>query len=73
MLYGTTKAFLALFGFETLDDLPQLEDLDSLLQDSDQLTLPIDLMDEGLAGSGIPEIPAADEAPEAETDGIKEE
>lgn len=73
MLYGTTKAFLALFGFETLEDLPQLEDLDSLLQDSDQLTLPIDLMDEGFTGPGIPAIPAADEAPEAETDGIKEE
>ena len=43
ILYGTTRDFLALFGFESLEDLPPLEDLDSLMIDSDQLTIPMDL------------------------------
>ncbi|MBR0130191.1 MAG: SMC-Scp complex subunit ScpB [Firmicutes bacterium] len=45
ILYGTTRNFLALFGFETLEDLPRLEDLDSILLDSDQLTIPMDIME----------------------------
>ena len=46
VLYGTTKEFLSTFGFETLGDLPQLEDVDSLLTDTDQLTIPMDIMEE---------------------------
>ena len=45
VLYVTTRRFLELFGFETLADLPQIEDMDSLLQDPDQLTLPMDLLE----------------------------
>ena len=49
-LYGTTKEFLKLFGFETLDDLPEIENIDDLVMEEDswddispdQLTLPID-------------------------------
>ena len=56
ILYGTTRNFLFTFGFESLDDLPELEDVGSLvldddleglelprgLADPDQLTLPIE-------------------------------
>ncbi len=57
-LYGTSREFLRLFGFESLSDLPEIEDLDILaaddldedailnLSDPNQLTLPID--NEGL-------------------------
>jgi len=49
-LYGTTKEFLKLFGFESLKDLPEIEDADSLVlededfeyQDPGQLTIPMD-------------------------------
>lgn len=56
ILYGTTRNFLSLFGFESLADLPELEDVGSLTldddlpeefdmlssRDPDQLTLPIE-------------------------------
>ena len=51
ILYGTTRNFLSLFGFETLEDLPQLEDLDSIMLDSDQLTIPMDIMDGNIDGN----------------------
>ena len=35
LLYGTTKKFLALFGFETLKDLPVLDDVDDMLMMED--------------------------------------
>ena len=49
-LYGTTRRFLEIFGFESLDDLPLIEDIDSLTLDDedfeepmpDQLTIPVD-------------------------------
>ena len=49
-LYGTTKEFLKLFGFETLSDLPEIENIDDLIMEEeswedispDQLTMPID-------------------------------
>ena len=53
ILYGTTRNFLLVFGFESLDDLPELEDIGSItledeseellrqIADPDQLTLPI--------------------------------
>lgn len=41
ILYGTTKEFLRLFGFETLDDLPVLEDLDHFADAEDDLSLPL--------------------------------
>ena len=31
ILYGTTKLFLEKFGFETLKDLPEIEEIDSLI------------------------------------------
>ena len=37
ILYGTTTEFLAQFGFETLDDLPELEDVDSLMLSDDSV------------------------------------
>ena len=48
-LYGTTRRFLELFGFESLNDLPLIEDIDSLTLDDedfeepmpDQLTIPV--------------------------------
>ena len=48
-LYGTTRQFLELFGFESLSELPEIEDADSLvLEDEDfeepvpdQLTMPV--------------------------------
>lgn len=56
ILYGTTRSFLFTFGFESLNDLPELEDIGSLtldddmeglelprgLSDPDQLTLPLE-------------------------------
>ncbi len=51
ILYGTTRNFLALFGFETLEDLPQLEDLDSIMLDTDQLTIPMDIMEGNIDGN----------------------
>ena len=54
ILYGTTRNFLLTFGFESLDELPELEDIGSLTLDDDpeglellrdldpdQLTLPL--------------------------------
>lgn len=49
-LYGTTKEFLKLFGFESLKDLPEIENIDDLImeeegfgiEDPDQLTIPLD-------------------------------
>ncbi len=49
-LYGTTKEFLRLFGFETLADLPEIENIDDLVMEEDvwddispdQLTMPIE-------------------------------
>ena len=54
ILYGTTRNFLFTFGFESLDELPELEDIGSLTLDDDpeglellrevdpdQLTLPL--------------------------------
>ncbi len=32
LLYGTTKEFLSYFGLRSLEDLPKMEDLESLLQ-----------------------------------------
>ena len=34
-LYGTTRRFLEIFGFESLDDLPLIEDIDSLTLDDE--------------------------------------
>lgn len=56
-LYGTTKEFLKLFGFESLKDLPAIEDVDTLvLEDEDyegaspdQLTIPIGMDEKGPA------------------------
>lgn len=49
-LYGTTSEFLKLFGFESLKDLPEIEDVDTLVLDEEefetddpnQLSIPID-------------------------------
>lgn len=49
-LYGTTNEFLKLFGFESLKDLPEIEDIDTLVLDEEefetddpnQLSIPID-------------------------------
>ena len=49
-LYGTTKEFLKLFGFESLDDLPEIENIDELITEEDswnevspdQITMPIE-------------------------------
>lgn len=49
-LYGTTKEFLKLFGFESLEDLPEIDNIDDLvLEDEDwegispdQLTMPLE-------------------------------
>lgn len=35
ILYGTTRKFLEIFGFETLKDLPELEDIGTLVIDED--------------------------------------
>ena len=35
MLYGTTDQFLMEFGFETLKDLPEIEDIEGVLDESD--------------------------------------
>ena len=48
-LYGTTRKFLELFGFESLAELPEIDDADSLVLDDedfeepmpDQLTMPV--------------------------------
>ena len=49
-LYGTTKEFLKLFGCESLDDLPEIENIDELITEEDswnevspdQITMPIE-------------------------------
>lgn len=56
-LYGTTKEFLKLFGFESLKDLPAIEDVDTLVLDDeeyeevspDQLTIPMGTAEESPA------------------------
>ena len=41
-LYGTTKEFLRLFGFESLKELPEIEEIDELIAEEDEeLDLPI--------------------------------
>ncbi len=35
ILYGTTRKFLELFGFESIKELPELEDVSTLLTDED--------------------------------------
>ena len=40
-LYGTTKKFLELFGFETLDELPEIEEVDSLVLDDEDFEEPV--------------------------------
>ena len=50
ILYGTTREFLAQFGFESLADLPQIEDIgaivlsddEEVLLSRDQLTVPME-------------------------------
>lgn len=42
ILYGTTKEFLRLFGFESLDELPVLEDIESFADDTDLLSLQLE-------------------------------
>ncbi|MBQ9708263.1 MAG: SMC-Scp complex subunit ScpB [Firmicutes bacterium] len=34
MLYGTTDEFLAQFGFETLKDLPEISDIEGVLDET---------------------------------------
>lgn len=41
-LYGTTKEFLRLFGFESLKELPELEEIDEIIGEEDaELDLPL--------------------------------
>ena len=40
-LYGTTKFFLQLFGFESLSELPEIEDIDSIVLDEEDFEEPI--------------------------------
>ena len=40
-LYGTTKYFLQLFGFETLSELPEIEDIDSIVLDEEDFEEPM--------------------------------
>ena len=35
MLYGTTDGFLKEFGFETLRDLPDIQDIEGVLDDEE--------------------------------------
>lgn len=51
VMYGTTREFLRLFGFESIKDLPEVEDVDTLLTDPDQLSIPI----EALSGFDVSE------------------
>lgn len=47
ILYGTTDEFLKQFGFETLKDLPEIEDIEgALAEDDDDETVMI----EGIRG-----------------------
>ncbi|MCF0150745.1 MAG: SMC-Scp complex subunit ScpB [Firmicutes bacterium] len=56
ILYGTTKEFLRLFGFETLNDLPLLEDIDDLTLD-EAFNLPLEGQESlpGIPGSLLAE------------------
>jgi len=40
-LYRTTKEFLKLFGFESLKDLPEIENIDDLIMEDDDLEEPL--------------------------------
>ena len=40
-LYGTTKKFLELFGFESLAELPAIEEVDSLVLDDEDFEEPV--------------------------------
>ena len=40
-LYGTTRYFLELFGFEDLSELPEIEDIDSIVLDEEDFEEPM--------------------------------
>ena len=40
-LYGTTRYFLELFGFETLSELPEIENIDSIVLDEEDFEEPM--------------------------------
>lgn len=42
ILYGTTDEFLKQFGFETLKDLPEIEDIEGVLAEEDEENFTID-------------------------------
>lgn len=44
ILYGTTDEFLKQFGFETLKELPAIEDIEGVLSDDDNEVEPLDSM-----------------------------
>ena len=66
ILYGTTDTFLKLFGFKTLKELPEIEDIEEVLaMDHNDEDLPPELqvsLEEISADSEAPEIALAEEA-----------
>jgi segregation and condensation protein B len=68
LLYGTTDEFLKHFGFESLKDLPEIEDIEEVIgleepeEDSRQLMMDIP----GTGGSGEPEESETASEPESE-------
>jgi segregation and condensation protein B len=54
ILYGTTDGFLMHFGFSSLKDLPEIEDIDSVinLEDASEMDAASSFSDEVTAGSG---------------------
>lgn len=54
ILYGTTDGFLMHFGFSSLKDLPEIEDIDSVinLEDAAEMDAASSFSDEVTAGSG---------------------
>jgi len=40
-LYGTTKEFLRIFGFESLKELPEIDEIDELISEDEELEMPL--------------------------------
>ncbi len=68
LLYGTTSDFLAYFGLDRLEDLPRLDEIESLLKEreTEERIEDFDVMDQGLES---PTFPTAGETMVGETIG----
>jgi segregation and condensation protein B len=67
LLYGTTTEFLEYFGLDRLEDLPRLDEIESLLKDRDEATLEVA---EDVAEDVAEEVAEAEVAAEVALDAV---